>query len=260
MTNYNVRVITNITKEYDDMIKVIIYKEPQYFCTEESRYCRRVKHEVPEDYAPSISSVRRTKELVQDIVLCNNFELFATFTFNPQKVNRYNYYSCSSAMRRWFSHQRERSLERGKVLKYLVIPEQHKDGAWHFHALISGYTGQLRDTGKTTAQLRPVYNITSFRSGFTTAVDIDSKEGVSSYITKYITKAFVKTFNKRRFYCSKNLNRPTRELNSNVLDTILPIFRRKTIETKNQFTVIVDKHPSVSSSGGGNEVTSLPTY
>lgn len=258
MSDFSVHVVNNITKEYNDMIKVIIYKEPAYFIKKESGYMKRIQHDPSEDYAPSISSVRRTKELVQDIVLCNDFEWFATFTFNPKKVNRYNFYACSSAMRRWFSHQRERSLERGIVLKYLVIPEQHKDGAWHFHALISGYTGQLHKTGNYTQNGRSVYNITSFRSGFTTAVPIDSKEGVSSYITKYITKAFVKTFNKRRFYCSKNLQRPVKTLNSNVLDQFLPIFRRKTIETRNQFTILVDKN-SPASSSGGDEVP-LPTY
>lgn len=247
MSNWNINVISNITKEYNDMIKVVVYKQPQYFVREESQYVKRTPHEVSKDYVPSISSVRRTKELVQDIVLCNNFEWFVTFTFNPKKVNRYNYYACQSAMCRWFSHQRERSLHKNRELKYLVIPEQHKDGAWHFHALMSGYTGTLHDSGQVTSQLRPIYNITSFRSGFTTAVQIDSKEGVSTYITKYITKAFVKTFNKRRFYCSKNLARPKRELNSNVLELTLPLFHRKTIETTNQYTIIIDKNNTDSS-------------
>lgn len=246
MSSWNINVVKNITKEYNDMIKIVIYKEPQFFVREDSQYTKRERHDVSDDYVPSITSVRRTKEIVQDLCLCNNFEWFVTFTFNPKKINRYNYYSCSSAMRRWFSHQRERSLDRGVVLKYLVIPEQHKDGAWHFHALISGYTGQLHDTGKKTQNLRPIYNVTSFRSGFTTAVPIDSKEGVSSYITKYITKAFVKTFNKRRFYCSKNLNRPKKTINSNILQNTLPIFRRKVIETRQQFTILIDKNDTLS--------------
>ena len=195
MENY-VRCVRNITKEYPDMFKVIVYKEPKYFVQKLST--KRNREEVDSEYyTPSISSLSRTKTLVRDLVLCNDFELFCTFTFDPNKVDSFKLHRCWSVMSRWLHHQRDLSREKGKEFKYLIIPEQHKSGRWHFHALISGYSSTLKDSGLKTLTLRPIYNITAFRSGFTTAVEIDSKEGVSSYVTKYITKDFITTSKSR---------------------------------------------------------------
>lgn len=239
MENY-VRCVSNITKEYPNMFKVIVYKEPKYFVQKSST--KRNREEVDsEDYTPSISSLSRTKTLVRDLVLCNDFELFCTFTFDPNKVDSFKLHYCWSVMSRWLHHQRDLSRERGKEFKYLIIPEQHKSGRWHFHALISGYSSTLKDSGLKTLTLRPIYNITAFRSGFTTAVEIDSKEGVSSYVTKYITKDFVTTFNQRRFFCSRNLVRPTKEINSSVFSQALPIFRNKVSENLETEEFIIDK-------------------
>lgn len=226
-----VRVVNNITKEYPHMIKVVIYKEPRVLVS--SGHSKRNRKEVDlEHYDPSVSSLNRTKTLVRDIVLCNDFELFCTFTFDPKIVNRFHYGSCWLKMSSWLHHQRDNSRERGKEFKYLIIPERHKSGAWHFHALISGYTGSLRDSKLCSSSGRPIYNLTSFRSGFTTAVEIDSKEGVSSYITKYITKDFIKEFNQRRFFCSRNLTRPIKTVNSSVFRNTLPLFRKRVSDSR----------------------------
>lgn len=239
------RFVTNITKEYPDMFKIVVYKEPQPFFRTDFTGIGEKKKRDREDYVPAISSVRRTKTTVQDIVLCNDFDLFCTFTFDPKKIDRYNYNKCLSCMRRWFSHQRELSLKYGKTLKYIVIPEQHKDGAWHFHGLMSGYSSTLKDTGLRTQSLRKIYNITSFRSGFTTAVQIDDKRAVSTYITKYISKSFIKTFNGRRFFCSQGLIRPKRELNSGLIRRLrseFPVLVQPVAETTSQFIFHIDKH------------------
>lgn len=226
------------------MFKIVVYKEPKPFIVPDFRTIGKRRNVSDQDYKPAISSLRRSKTTVQDIVLCNKFDLFCTFTFDPRKVDRYNFSECSSCMRRWLSHQRERSLKYGRELKYLIIPEQHKDGAWHFHALLSGYSSTLRDTGLKTSQLRTIYNITSFRLGFTTAVKIDSMAGVSTYITKYITKAFVSRYNGKKFFCSVGLKRPVRQVNSPLLRKIIheaPLFVEKVGETPTQFYYHIDK-------------------
>lgn len=222
----NVRIIQNITKEYPDMFKVVVYREPRYLIEPENRI-KRNKNVVNEDYTPEISSLSRTKTLVRDIVLCNDFDLFATFTFDPDKVNRYSYSECWGKFQRWIHHQKERSPE----LKYLLVPEQHKDGAWHFHALISHFKGSLRDSKHKTGTGRNIFNITSYRSGFSTAVYIDNKEAVSHYVTKYITKDFIKKFNQRRFTCSRNLIRPVKTINSPVLSFSLPLMKERIYES-----------------------------
>ena len=224
-----VRVVHNVTKEYPDMIKVIIYREPKVFFSGSGK--KRNKLEVSEDYIPSVSSLRRTKTMVKDIVLCNSFDLFCTFTFNPSKVNRFSLGACWHKMSVWLHHQSDRSREQGITFSYLVIPEKHKSGAWHFHALISGYVGSLHDSLHLTKSGRNIYNISSFRSGFTTAVRIDDREAVSNYVTKYITKDFVKEFNQRRFFCSRNVLRPVKKINSDIFEKTPPLFRKKVGES-----------------------------
>lgn len=238
MVNLQVRVLSNIVKEYPDMFKVVIYKQPKYFVKSDAPKRDR---EVVDDgsYVPSISSLSRTKTLVRDLVLCNDFELFCTFTFDPKKVDSFRLPACWRVMSTWLHHQRDNSREKGKEFKYLIIPEQHKSGRWHFHALISGYTSTLKPSKCVTMSLRPIFNITSFRSGFTTAVPIDSKEEVSSYVTKYITKDFIKSFNQRRFFCSRNLKRPEKTLNR-FLD-FLPLSYKFVSENSETQEFIVDK-------------------
>lgn len=247
----SVRVISNIVKEYPDMYKLIVYKQPAVF-TRSS--CEKRNRELVNDfdYVPSVSSLNRTKTLVKDLVICNNFEWFCTFTFDPKKIDSFNLFRCWRSMSTWLYHQRERSKEKGIEFKYLIIPEKHKSGRWHFHALLSGYSSTLRESGVVTDSLRPIYNITSFRSGFTTAVRIDSSEGVSNYVTKYITKDFIKDFNHRRFFCSRNLLRPRKEFNSSLPRVIPPLFKSKVYENSYQFEFAVDKKNLCDSMDFGN--------
>lgn len=239
MSSFSVRVITNITKEYPNMVQVINFKSPRYYVKLDVSKRNR---ELVDDstYIPSVSSLKRTKTLVRDLVLCNDFDYFATFTFDPNKINSMNFYSCSSCMRKWLHNQRDVSRRKGNCFEYLIIPERHKSGRWHFHALLKGYSSTLKDSTLKSSSGRSIYNITSFRSGFTTAVLIDSKDGVSNYITKYITKDFIKSFNQKRFFCSKGLVRPKRVVNSNVLRDTLPIFRRRVLSEFDHDVYILD--------------------
>lgn len=239
MSQISIRVVNNITKEYPGMYKVVVFKEPRYYTREDST--KRNREIVPENYSPTVSSLKRTKSLVRDIVLCNNFEYFCTFTFNPQKVDSFNFSACYHKLSTWLHNQKENSRLNGRELKYIFIPERHKSGRWHFHGLISGYIGSLRPSGLFSGSDRPIYNVTSFRSGFTTAVMVDSDEGVSNYVTKYITKDFIKTFNQRRFFASKNLTRPVKTVNSKVLEFTLPLFKRQVCDSYDSVEYIIDK-------------------
>lgn len=239
MSDLSVRVVSNITKVYPDMIKIVIYKEPKTFVS--SGVGKRDSEIISEHYAPKVSSLNRTKTLVRDIVLCNKFELFCTFTFNPKHVDSFNLHSCERVLRLWFARQHDKSREKGIDFKYLAIPEQHKSGRWHFHALLSGFVGSMKPSKLFTASSRRIFNITCFRSGFTTAVHIDDLDVVSSYITKYISKDFVKLYNKRRFICSRNLERPIRKINTDYFRYSLPLFRKKVSENHEVEEYIIDK-------------------
>lgn len=118
-------------------------------------------------------SLRRTKRLLSDIVLCNPFSLFATFTFSPEKTaDRADPDRVKTQMGYWLKNQRNRH---GKFA-YLLVPEFHADRkSLHFHALFQDYKGVLVDSGKTIRN-RKAYNFQSYTLGFNSAVLIDDVE------------------------------------------------------------------------------------
>lgn len=155
-------------------------------------------------------SIRRTRTLISDYVLCNEFDLFATFTFSPEKTaDRFNPNIVKLQMANWLKNQRSRN---GKF-PYLIVPEHHKDGkALHFHALMRNYTGVLTETGNNSKG-RTVYYFKGYTLGFNSAVKIDNVEKVSSYVKKYITKDMPQFRGQHRFWATTGLKRPRIEDN-----------------------------------------------
>jgi len=147
--------------------------------------------------------------LISDIVLCNDFDMFATFTF---KSDRSDVEKSKSKMSKWLENQQTKY---GKF-QYLIVPEFHKKhGAIHFHALLKNYKGQLSDSGKMQKG-RKVYNIKSYKAGFSTVVKIDNIDKVSSYVKKYITKDMPMFHGRKRFWCSQKLRRPIHTKNTTI--------------------------------------------
>ena len=239
-------IIHNVVKEYPDMIRIYIYKTP-YALPDHTSTSRKPKRKKDDIDALSIHrSIRRTKSTIADLVLCNNFEYFCTFTFDPRKVDRYDVGACRTAMSLWLHRQRLHSPN----FKYLIVPEFHKKcqacvessalecnhdnvpKALHFHALISDFNGRLKDSGKMQNG-RKVYNMTGYRKGFTTAVPIDHNTlAVSNYIKKYITKEMPLIHGKKRYWISNNLIRPTKTINAFASLKNLPLFTRKVYEAE----------------------------
>lgn len=215
------------------MIQIIIYKEPTKYALNDSKALRRAS-ESADDYITLERSVRRSRAVIRDLVVCNEFELFCTFTFSPKKYDRYNFNVLKDVMIRWLNNQR-RAHSPG--LQYLVIPEFHKDGAIHFHALLKNYRGRLKQgKGKNSN----VFNLPSFRGGFTTCSKMDDNhEAVAQYVSKYITKDLISVFNKNRYFCSKYLKRPIKYHNKMIW---LPHFKdaKKVYDTKYYETYLLE--------------------
>lgn len=161
------------------------------------------------------SSMNRTKSMVHDYSKDNVWEWFVTLTFNPEKVDRYNYEECTKKLSQWLKHLKAR---KAPELKYIIVPEYHEDKAFHFHGLFSNIGNmELIDAinPKTGIPLKDkngnqIYNIGNYKLGWTTATMVRDTKRASSYILKYITKELCTvTFNKRRYWCSKNLDKPT---------------------------------------------------
>lgn len=214
-------LVFNTVKEYPNMIKIRIYREPFHVgCSERKR--RKKNPECAQ------SSIIRTKTMLSDLCLCNNFDLFCTFTFDPKRYNSKSIAFCKAYMNHWTHNAKARH---SKFLQYLIVPEKHKSGAIHFHALIKNYEGPLNDSGHSQGG-RKIYNIPYWRFGFSTAVKIDNQEAVSCYIRKYISKDMVLLPGAKRYFCSQGLIRPIKRQNLSVV----PFLR----EVKSEFFADAD--------------------
>ncbi len=178
-------------------------------------------------------SIRRTVNVIYDYARCNNWDWFLTFTFRDKEL-RYDYIECRKKVSKWLKNQREKNAPN---LKYLVIAERHKDGAYHFHGLLSDignikvkpatnyYTNKIVFTNSG----KMIYNFSKFSYGFTTATMIEDTEKVSSYITKYLTKDLLDNVpNKQRYLASKSLEKPNED--KYVVDDVEGVFH-KLLET-----------------------------
>lgn len=162
-------------------------------------------------------SLRRSKKLIRDYALCNDFDMFATFTF---ATDRQDIDKTKQRMSDWLKNQRNRN---GKF-RYIIVPEFHKDGvSLHFHALFGGYDGKIEQainpkTGKQLTQNgRAVYQLSGYTLGFNNikllGTNIEDKQKVSSYIQKYITKDMPIFHGRQRYWASKGLTLPNVEDN-----------------------------------------------
>lgn len=153
-----------------------------------------------------IHSLNRTKNKIYSYARCVRWEWFVTFTFSSEKTDRYDYTECSRLIRRWLNNQRRNAPD----LLYLIVPEQHKDGAWHFHGLLAN-TGNIEfsDSGKKDGTGKKIYNMAKWLNGWTTATAVGDIHKVASYIGKYITKDLCKaTTGKQRYFVSQNMPEP----------------------------------------------------
>lgn len=149
-------------------------------------------------------SAARTLNRVYYLVRSNPWDWFVTLTFNPEKVDSFDYGECTKKLSCWLSNCRKKCPD----MQYVVVPELHESGRYHFHGLFWRCEGLgFTESGLVTKDGAPVYNIGAYRLGWTTATRIVEEEGACKYMTKYMTKELcAMTPNKRRYWASKGLN------------------------------------------------------
>lgn len=152
-------------------------------------------------------SLRRSKAKIYDYSRANVWDWFVTLTFSPEKVNRYDYNDCTKKLSKWLNNMR---TDADQDFKYIVVPERHKDGAYHFHGLFSNCDSLgIIDSGHVTDKGQKIYNIGKYKMGFTTATHVEENEAVTKYITKYTTKDLMEHIKgKKKYWASRNLNLP----------------------------------------------------
>ena len=160
-------------------------------------------------------SLKRAKESVFDIAAMNPFEYFLTLTISPRNilhVDRYDADQVKRAVQNWLRNR----VQRYEGFRYLLLAENHKDGAIHAHALASGldwcklvdsgtvhFLGRKKPIKRDSARrlgipledCRPVYNVEDWGLGHSTAIPVyGDSVNLAKYMTKYITKDMKKIF------------------------------------------------------------------
>lgn len=150
-------------------------------------------------------SLRRTREKVYQYARSTQWEWFVTLTFNPEKVDSFNYYEVTKKLSKWLNNIRRKCPN----MAYIGVPELHLDGRYHFHFLMSGIENLSFVDSGLIKRGRKIYNIDNYKLGYTTATKISDTNKASGYLVKYISKTLAdSTKGKKRYWCSKNLKVP----------------------------------------------------
>lgn len=174
-------------------------------------------------------SVSRARKVLLEKSLCNPWRYFATFTLDPAKYDRNNLGGWYSDFGQWLRDRRKAYRKSGFDfdLPYLLVPEMHKDGAWHMHGLFSDDISpflvsfrQLADSGCSV----PVkllngdyYDWPDYhrKFGFCSFGVIRDPIACGFYICKYMSKAFeleALPRGAKLYYCSIGLNNAVKQL------------------------------------------------
>lgn len=150
-------------------------------------------------------SLSRTKSTIHELALCNNWDYWVTLTLNPKKWKRDDLKAYQRALGHFINNYNSRT---NANVKYILVPEMHKDGNWHMHGLIKGLPlDHLTKNKYGYWDWKPYSKKFGYMSIDT---EIRNHEAVAKYIVKYITKDLsksVKELNANMYYCSKGLIR-----------------------------------------------------
>lgn len=169
------------------------------------------------------NSLSRTRKRIFEIAACNPWEWFFTGTLDGEKCDRTDLNKTFKALSQFIRDFRKKT---GYDVKYLIVPEQHKNGAWHFHGLFHGLPESQMYKFCTSDKIplrikRTIQNGTDVwtwkdyadKFGYSTVTKVRSENAVACYVTKYITKDMIAAnaaLGTRRhlYYASQGLNKP----------------------------------------------------
>lgn len=162
-------------------------------------------------------SLSRARSVIRQVVICNDWDWFFTCTLNPDKHNRHSLYAFQVAFPQWIRDYRKKYKCK---IEYAIVPEQHKDGAWHVHGVLRGIpTSHISDfipgihPQKLINKGYKNWGFCSEKFGYCSLDQIKDPVAVGHYLSKYITKEVADTaigHGMHLYYCSIGLKRAQR--------------------------------------------------
>lgn len=186
------------------------------------------------------SSIARTRRLILEYALANDWDYFITMTLDDKKADRFDLESWYKKLKEWLKYRRK---EYGLKVDFILVPEQHGNGAWHTHGLIRGLQLQELEKLEDINKLAPD-KLCSFKAmdalgyrtedchklprklvnsdylnwpafqrsfGFVSLGPLRDPKAASFYVTKYITKDLarcVSAVGKHMYWKTEGLNKP----------------------------------------------------
>ena len=182
-----------------------------------------------------LRSMRRARAQLRRLALANSFDYFVTLTLDPERIDRYDPAAVTKALNQWCNNMVKRH-----GLRYVLVPEQHKDGAFHFHGFFAGGIKAV-DSGTLIAG-RPVYNLPQWPYGYSTAQRLyGTYQAAVAYVSKYIGKQAEKRLLGRWYYSGGPLTGPDKMLIDLVYEDVdssvefsIPGAKMKVLHTKGE--------------------------
>lgn len=165
------------------------------------------------------NSLSRTRNLLLAKALCNEWDYFCSFTLDKSKFDRYDLPKYRKSFSQWIRDQRKK----GYQIKYLLVPEMHKDGAWHMHGFLAGNPDLIAADDYALDHPLPrrllgkdyyIWPAYGEKFGFGSLGKLKHPVASAFYISKYITKdseRLVSELGANLFYPSQGLNMPSKQ-------------------------------------------------
>lgn len=157
----------------------------------------------------------RARKTIIELALCNKWDYFVTFTISPEYFDRYELFPIVNTLTQWLRDQRKKvGYEK---LAYILVPEKHEDGAWHFHGFMSGVSADA-----LSLFVRGIHPLKLCNGVYLNWRDLSAKFGYCSldpvrdqvkasfYCSKYFTKDILRNVSeigRHMYYCSRGLLR-----------------------------------------------------
>lgn len=154
----------------------------------------------------ALRSARRARAKLRRLALANSFDYFVTLTLDRSKIDRYDPAAIMKKVNGWLDN-----MVRRNGLRYVLVPEQHKDGAFHFHGFFAGRSLKVIDSGHKDSCGEAVYNLPQWGYGFSTAIKLRGEyPRAVGYVCKYIGKQEGQRPMGRWYYSGGALVEPTK--------------------------------------------------
>lgn len=151
-------------------------------------------------------SMRRARAKLRRLAMANSFEYFVTLTLDKTRIDRYDPKVIIKALNTWLDN-----MVRRNGLRYILVPERHKDGALHFHGFFAADRLELTDSGHSDSCGNPVYNLPQWGYGFSTALRLRGEyPRAVGYVCKYIGKQQGERPMGRWYYSGGRLKEPAK--------------------------------------------------